>query len=281
MAGRIANVLSKAGLVCLAGGVVGSMSLYTIEAGHRGLIVDRARGLLPEPVSEGSHFLIPVLQRYESVDVRTTPRKISTLTGTKYLQNVNLSLRVLYRPQIPKLASLFDELGHNYADRILPSVANEVLKAVVANYDAKELLIKRETISKQIRDQMAARCKNFHVILDDVSLTDLTFSTDFARAIEDKQVAEQRAERAKFIVERTKQMKRVAVIGAEADAEAASLLSDAIKSHGRGMIEVRRIETGVAVAETLAKSRGNVTYVPSTGQNMLLNIDGVGGRSRR
>jgi len=159
---------------------------------------------------------------------------------------------------------------------VLPSIGNEVLKAVVAQYNADQLLTMREKVSAQINDTLTQRAKNFHLILDDVSITHLTFGKDFTIAVEAKQVALQDAERSKFVVMKAEQEKKVSVIEAEGEAEAAQLISAALQKSGRGLIEVRRIDASKDIAETLAKSR-NVTYLPSGkgGNNMLLNI-GVG-----
>lgn len=81
-------------------------------------------------------------------------------------------------------------IGVDYDKRILPSIGNEVLKAVVAHYNAEQLISKREEVSNEIRRQLELRAKEFNIILDDVAITDLQFSPEFARAIEAKQVAQ-------------------------------------------------------------------------------------------
>lgn len=67
------------------------------------------------------------------------------------LQMVNVSLRILYRPDKTKLPDLYRFLGPDFDQRVLPSIANEVLKAVVAQYNASQLLTKREDVSNYIR----------------------------------------------------------------------------------------------------------------------------------
>jgi len=99
----------------------------------------------------------------------------------------------------------------------------------------------------------------------------LTFGKEFERAIESKQVAQQEAERAKFLVEKTQQEKEAAVIRAEGEAEAAIIISESLKASGNGGIEVRRIDAAKEIAETLARSR-NVTYLPSQ-QNLLIGLN--------
>jgi len=101
----------------------------------------------------------------------------------------------------------------------------------------------------------------------------LFFSKEFSKAIEDKQVAEQQAERAKFVVMKAEQEREANVIRAEGDAEAARLVSDAIAKHGKGLIEMRRIETAQHIASALSQNP-NVQYLPSGGGNgLLLNLN--------
>lgn len=61
---------------------------------------------------------------------------IKDLIYTSDLQMVNLSLRVLYKPRPDMIHEVYRFLGEDYDGRVLPSVVNEVLKAVVAKYNA-------------------------------------------------------------------------------------------------------------------------------------------------
>ena len=72
------------------------------------------------------------------------------------------------------------------------------------------------------------------MILDDISITHLTFGREFTQAVELKQVAQQDAEKARFLVEKAEQIKNAAVISAEGDTEAAELMSKAFIKAGEG-----------------------------------------------
>lgn len=89
------------------GAMLVNASLYDVRGGTRAVIFDRLSGVQEKVVNEGTHFLIPWLQRAIIYDVRTKPRNISTTTGSKDLQMVSLTLRVLHRPEVPKLPLIY------------------------------------------------------------------------------------------------------------------------------------------------------------------------------
>jgi len=259
--------------------------LYNVDGGERAVMYDMLRGgILDDVRSEGTHFMIPFVQRPIVLDVRTRPREIPSVTGTKDLQMVNIKLRVLWRPIYEKLPQIYRELGADYDERVLPSIGNEVLKSVVAQYNAEELLSKRQEVSHRIRSELVKRASHFHLDLDDVAITHLTFGKEFMRAIESKQVASQEAERQAFVVKKADQERMAVVTRAEGEAEAASIITKAMEKNGNAIIEVRRIDAAKEIAEKLANSR-NITYLPgaasggnggssgSGGPGLLLGID--------
>jgi prohibitin 1 len=88
-------------------------SIYDVQGGKRAVIFDRLSGVKEDVVNEGTHFLIPWLQKSIIYDVRTKPRQISTTTGSKDLQMVTLSLRVLHRPEVKQLPKIYQVLAPN------------------------------------------------------------------------------------------------------------------------------------------------------------------------
>eukprot|EP00126_Sphaerothecum_destruens_P004560 Sdes_comp18255_c0_seq2m7881 len=271
--GKALENLGKLGVAIAVGGGVVQSALYNVEPGHRAIIFDRISGVKPDVVGEGTHFLIPWLHRPIIFDVRTKPRNISTVTGSKDLQNVNITLRILYKPRYSALANIYKNLGVDFDERVLPSIGNEVLKAVVAQFDAGELITNRDMVSHKIRTSLVARADEFDIVLDDISITHLAFGREFTMAVEMKQVAQQEAERARFVVEKAEQEKIAAITRAEGDTKAAELISEALHQSGTGLIELRKIEASKEIAATLSRSR-NVSYLPTgQGSPLLLNMN--------
>ncbi|XP_074110392.1 prohibitin 1 [Cotesia typhae] len=264
------NRLGQLGLgIALTGSVINS-ALYNVDGGHRAVIFDRFAGIKNLVVGEGTHFYIPWIQKPIIFDIRSRPRNVPVVTGSKDLQNVNITLRILFRPKPDQLPKIYTILGVDYDERVLPSITTEVLKAVVAQFDAGELITQRELVSQKVSEDLTERASQFGVILDDISITHLTFGKEFTQAVELKQVAQQEAEKARFLVERAEQQKKAAIISAEGDAQAASLIAKSLTEAGDGLVELRRIEAAEDIAYQLSRSR-QISYLPS-GPGILLNL---------
>jgi len=238
-------------------GYAGYNSFYTVEGGHRAVKFNRLTGIGEKVYEEGMHFMVPWLERPIVYDVRTRPRNLQSLTGSKDLQMVNITLRVLSKPNPATLPMIYRRLGTDYDERVLPSIVNEVTKSVVARYNASELLTKREAVSREVAQRLMARARDFGILLDDVSITHLSFSREYTNAVEAKQVAQQDAERAKYVVDKAKQEKLSIVLKAQGEAEAAQLIGTAIQDNP-GFVQLRKIDAAKEIAETLAKSSNRV-----------------------
>ncbi|XP_038956379.1 prohibitin 1-like [Rattus norvegicus] len=261
MAAKVFESIRTFGLVLAVAGGVENSALYNVDAGHRAVIFDQFPSVQDIVVREGTHFLIPWVQKPIIFDCRSQPRNVPVITGSKDLQNVNITQRILFQPVVSQLPHIYTSIGKDYDEQVLSSITTESLKLMVARFDAGELVTQRELVSRQVSDDLIERAATFGLILDDMSLTHLTFGKEFTEAVEAKQVAQQEAERARFAVEKAEQQQKVAIISAEVDSKIAELIANSLATAGDGLMELRKLEAAEDIAYQHSSSR-NITYLP-------------------
>src|SRR5881397_2239141 len=180
-------------------------SVVVVQAGHRGVVL-YVGAVENRVLGEGIHFIIPFAEQVVPLEVRTLKFQADASAASNDLQEVQTTIALNYHISPSQANVIYQQLGADYADRIIAPTIQESVKASVAKFNAEELITKRATakgvIANTIRNTLSAR----NMIVETVFITDFKFSPAFATQIEAKVVAFQ-----KFLTEQNN-LKAVQVI---------------------------------------------------------------------
>jgi regulator of protease activity HflC (stomatin/prohibitin superfamily) len=230
-------------IVLIIIGVVASSSVKIVDAGNRGILTHwNAVDLTSAPLDEGIHFVIPFQDDIVQMEVRTLKYDTSTRSASQDLQTVQTTVTVNYHPDTEKVHYLYKEIGLSYENRVIQPAIDETVKQVSANYNAEELITKRPLVKADIENAIRDRLNQFYIETEVISITDFEFSPLFAKAIESKVEAEQKAQKAENDLIRieveARQLEAQAVgtaaaniAEAQGEAEAISIINNALSNN--------------------------------------------------
>ncbi len=184
-------------LVCL---VVLFSSFQTIKSGEVGLKV-RFGKIVNTKLDEGFNLKIPFIEKIVVVNIKVQKLELITESSSKDLQTIETDLAVNYRIESEKATYLYKTVGNNYESTILDPAIKESIKATIAKYTAAEVITKRSEVSQKCMEELQEKVKKYGIVIDNFNITNLTFSPEYTKAIEEKQVAEQKLEKAKLEAE--------------------------------------------------------------------------------
>jgi regulator of protease activity HflC (stomatin/prohibitin superfamily) len=206
-------------------------TFFTIPAGYCGVMT--TFGAASQNVlGPGLHFKLPIVQDVVKMNVQVQKNEQMEDAASLDLQQVKTTIATNWNVDANDASWIYQKIGMESAlnERIFQPVVSNAVKAVVAHYNAEELVTKRDSVRTQIEDLIRTNLKPYHVIVDvsGVSITDFQFSSDFSSAIEQKQVAQQRAQQAQYELQQAKVEADREIAKAQGQSEAQKLLQQTL-----------------------------------------------------
>ncbi|MBD1840001.1 prohibitin family protein [Coleofasciculus sp. FACHB-64] len=207
--------------------VISLTPVVIVDAGERGVLMQFGK-VQPRVLDEGIHFIIPIVNTVQKLSVRVQKQESSAEASSKDLQDVFTDVALNWHIIPEEANAIYQQIGNEnlVIEKIINPAVEEVLKAVMAQYTAEEIITKRGEVKAGVDDSLTTRLASYHIGVDDISLVHVHFSKRFSNAVEAKQIAEQDAKRAGFITLKTLQQAEAQVNLARGEAEADRVLRE-------------------------------------------------------
>src|SRR5438132_10224305 len=201
-------------------------SVVVVEAGHRGVVL-YVGAVENRVLGEGIHFIIPFAEQVVPLEVRTLKFQADASAASNDLQEVQTTIALNYHISPSQANIIYQQLGADYADRIIAPTIQESVKASVAKFNAEELITKRATAKAVIAQTISNTLSARDIVVETVFITDFEFSQAFANQVESKVVAFQ-----KYLTEQNN-LKAVQVVANQTVVQAnATARSNVAKANG-------------------------------------------------
>lgn len=221
---------------------------------------------------EGIHFKPPIVSTVDVYDVTVQKFEVPAQSSTKDLQDLTASFAINFRLDPLKVVEIRRTQGtlQNIVAKIIAPQTQESFKVAAAKRTVEEAITKRTELKEDFDNALNSRLDKYGIIVLDTSVVDLTFSPEFARAVEEKQIAEQRAQRGVYIAQEAEQQAQADINRARGKAEAQRLLAETLNAQGgilvlqKEAIEAWR-EGGSQMPKVLISSgnsaNGNIPFI--------------------
>ncbi|MBD2345643.1 prohibitin family protein [Anabaena subtropica] len=260
--------------------IVGLNSFVIINPGQAGVlsILGKARD---GALLEGIHLKPPFISVMDVYDLTVQKFEVPAESSTKDLQNLSARFAINFRLDPIQVVDVRRKQGtlENIVSKIIAPQTQEAFKIAAARRTVEEAITKRSELKEDFDNALGDRLDKYGIIVLDTSVVDLTFSPEFARAVEEKQIAEQRAQRAVYVAREAEQEAQAEINRAKGKAEAQRLLAETLKAQGGQLVlQKEAIEAwktgGAQMPKVLVmggESQGSVPFIFNLGNTQNLN----------
>jgi prohibitin 1 len=209
--------------------VIGFNSFVVINPGEAGVVSilgKAADGVL----LEGIHFKPPLAGKVDIYDLTVQKFEVPAQSSTKDLQDLTASFAINFRLDPLQVVNIRRTQGtlQNIVSKIIAPQTQESFKIAAARRTVEESITKRDELKQDFDLALSNRLEKYGIIILDTSVVDLDFSPEFSKAVEEKQIAEQRAQRAVYVAQEAQQEAEATINRAKGQAEAQRLLRETL-----------------------------------------------------
>ncbi len=228
-----------------------SSTFVFLQANEYGIVKSfiQPNGYRSEAVGPGLHLIIPFVESVQKYSVASQTYTMSSTSSegvvqgddsiqarTKDGQQIFIDASVIYAIDPNELIQLHITWQNRYEEMVVRPVARAAIRNAVSQFGVEEIVSsKRGELESAIRNEIETSFSQNHIIMTDFLLRNIRFSDEYAAAVEQKQIAEQQAQQAKFVVESKKQEAEQARQVAQGQADAAVIAA-------KGAAEARLIQ---------------------------------------
>ena len=228
----------------LLGGIIAALivlisfnSFIIINPGQAGVlsILGKAQdGVL----LEGLHLRPPLVSNVDVYDVTVQKFEVPAESSTKDLQDLKASFAINFRLDPIQIVEIRRKQGtlQNIVSKIIAPQTQESFKIAAARRTVEEAITKRSELKEDFDIALGSRLEKYGILILDTSVVDLSFSPEFARAVEEKQIAEQKSQRAVYVAREAEQQAQADINRAKGKAEAQRLLAETLKAQGGELV---------------------------------------------
>jgi regulator of protease activity HflC (stomatin/prohibitin superfamily) len=232
------NWQALVGGILVAALILLSLSSFVIINPGQAGVISILGGAKDGALLEGFHLKPPLISTVDIYDVTVQKFEVPAQSSTKDLQDLSASFAINFRLDPTKVVEIRRKQGtlQNIVSKIIAPQTQESFKIAAARRTVEEAITRRSELKQDFDMALSDRLNKYGIIVLDTSVVDLTFSPEFSKAVEEKQIAEQRAQRAVYVAQEAEQEAQAEINRAKGKAEAQRLLAETLRAQGGQLV---------------------------------------------
>ena len=234
-------------------------SFFQVPVGYVGVRINIFTGET-ESFARGTYLKIPVVHKVVNYDVKTQRQEFKANSASKDLQTVHASIVVNFRPDYSKVNDIHTNIGSDYQWKVIDPAVQEAAKAAISKLPVEMVVVERENLRASIETRLAEKLAAYNITIENVNITNIDFSSEFNRVVEEKQIEEQKVKKAEYQRLQAEEEKKRQILLAEAEAQKQQLLKQSVNKEIIGLKWIEKWDGKLP------------TYMMGDGQNVIMAL---------